>query len=81
MQTDIVVPIVTPLGDPYSPSSKIRSHTYSYPGGYHGGYLPYQPIYGHPGYGFPYTPCPSSSIIPGVRGSISSGRMTIRVGP
>jgi hypothetical protein len=82
MQTEVVVPTVTPVGDPYSPS-KIRSQTYTYPGGYYGGfpygYYPYQPVYGNPGFSG-YTPCPSSSIIPGVKGVISSGGMSIHIG-
>jgi hypothetical protein len=83
MQTEVVVPTVTPLGDPYTPT-KIRSRTYTYPGGYYSGYpygyYPYQPVYGAPGYGS-YTPCPSSSYIPGVQGVISSGGMSIHINP
>jgi hypothetical protein len=85
MQTEVVVPTLTPVGDPYAPQ-RIRSQTYVYPDGYHGGYYhgypygyyPYQPVYRT--YGYPYTPCPSSSIIPGVRGTISSGSFSIRIG-
>jgi hypothetical protein len=83
MQTEVVVPTVTPLGDPYTPS-RIRSQTYVYPGGLYGGYpygyYPYQPVYGYPTAGYPVTPCPTSSIIPGVRGTISTGSTTIHVG-
>lgn len=84
-QTEVVVPTVTPLGDPYTPS-RIRSTSYYYSDGIYGGYPFgygygfYQPIYANPGCAVPFTGCPSSSIIPGVHGSISSGGMTIHVG-
>jgi hypothetical protein len=89
MQTEIVVPEVTPLGDPYSPSRRIRSHSYIYSDGYlpysygygYGYSYPYQPIYSYPRVGYPYTPSPSSSFIPGVKGAISSGGVIIRVNP
>lgn len=81
MQTEVVVPTVTAIGDPYSPSSRIRSYTSGYYGGYpYGYYQPYQPIYGYPHCGYPITPCPPSSMIPGVSGAISSGSFSVRIG-
>lgn len=82
MQTEVVVPTVTPVGDPYTPS-RIRSHSYILPGDYYGGYPfgYYQPIYGYPGFGCPITPCPTSSIIPGLHGTISTGGMSLHIGP
>jgi hypothetical protein len=76
MQTEVVVPTVPAIGDPYTPT-KIRSHSYVYPGDYYGGYLPYsyypyQPIYGHPGCVHPISPCPPSSSIPGVSSTVFS---------
>jgi len=82
MQTEVVVPTVSPVGDPYTPS-RIRSQTYIMPGSYYGGYPfgYYQPIFSSPGYSCPITPCPTSSIIPGVHGTISTGGMTLHIGP
>lgn len=94
MQTEVVVPTLTPVGDPYTPT-RIRSQTYVYPGGFYGGYLPYgyyQPIYGHPGHGHhghghshyghgsPYCPHPVPYSTPGVSGTISTGGMILRIG-
>ena len=91
MQTEAVVPTVPPIGDPFSPT-RIRSQSYIltdgyYPGGYYGGYYggypnyyqTYQPIYSNPGCNYPCTPCPTSSIIPGVHGTISTGAFSIRI--
>lgn len=86
MQTEVVVPEVTALGDPYTPT-KIRSQTYIMPGGYVGGYVPYggygygsgygyggyyQPIYNHPGCAVPYGH-------PGVRGTVTTGGLMIQI--
>ncbi len=86
MQTEVVVPELAPIGDPYSPT-KIRSQTYILPNGYVGGYAPYggygygygygyggyyQPVYSHPGCAVPY-----GSL--GVHGTITTGGLMIQV--
>lgn len=87
MQTEVVVPTLTPVGDPYTPT-KIRSQTYVYPGGYYGGgYMPYgygygyggyyQPVYGHPGHGHSHCPPGVPYSTPGVSGTISTGGMIL----
>lgn len=89
MQTEAVVPTVTPVGDPYTPT-KIRSSTHVWPDSYSGhGYAPYsygygyyQPVYSYPGYVTPRPPCVQATPYPGtgVSGTIRSGGFSIRVG-
>ncbi|MFZ4768126.1 MAG: hypothetical protein ACOYMN_24525 [Roseimicrobium sp.] len=77
-QTEVVVPTVTPLGDPFSPT-KIRSQTYILPPGYFsGGYPPYgyPPVYLHQN-----PPCLIPQPRTGVSGTISSGRFSIQINP
>lgn len=88
VQTEVVVPTLTPITDVYTPT-KIRSRTYILnDGSYYGGYSPYgygyyQPIYGYPGYGYPGSPCPHPVPYtrPGVSGTISIGGGVIHVNP
>ena len=91
VQTESVVPTVTPVGDPYTPT-KIRSSTQIWPDNYYGhGYAPYgygygygyyQPVYSYPGYLAPRPPCVHAvpHYHPGVSGTISRGGFSIRVG-
>lgn len=87
VQTEMVIPTVTPITDVYTPT-KIRSQTYILQDGlyYGGGYPPYgyyQPIYGYPGYVYPGQPCPHQHatpyLRPGVGGRIATEGMTIQI--